>query len=137
MNLPKLGSGGVPHELCHIKNIKELYFVKNWELYTSNRLLELVSTPICHELINVNDFSFIRFRELLYDILVYNVEVSDSLWIVFGKLLDSIRVSDTHIQTWLSHTFIFFKYYNNNYRPIFHLEYMFLSLMMEIEDTVI
>jgi hypothetical protein len=130
MRLPKLGAaGGLPSRLCHIENIKELYFVRNWDLYLSKRLLHLVSMPILYELKNIDSFSYIRFRDLLYDILVYNVEVSDCLWFIISRLIEN-GVSDTHL---LSKTFMFFKYYNNNYRPIFHLEYMFLGLMAVIK----
>ena len=130
MRLPKFCTGGgLPSRLCHIENIKELYFVCNWEVYVSKRLLQSVSMPILYELKNIDTFSYIRFRDLLYDILVYNVEVSDCLWFIISRLIEN-GVSDTLLQLWLSKTFMFFKYYNNNYRPIFHLEYMFLGLMV-------
>ena len=125
--------GNLPQQLCHINNIKELYFVKNWDSYISKRLVQAVSTPILAAITSpltggggVKPFSYIQFRDLLYDILVYNLEVSDCLWYMLSILKQ--RRSKEQISNILDKTFMFFKYYNNNYRPIFHLEYMFLSL---------
>lgn len=127
--------GNLPQHLHTIKNIKELYFVRNWENYTSKRLIQTVSTPILASLGLIetsksnkqqDQFSYSQFRDLLYDILVYNLEVSDCLWYMLSII--KTKRTQAQISEILDKTFMFFKYYNNNYRPIFHLEYMFLSI---------
>lgn len=134
--------GNLPQQRHHIKNIKELYFVRNWDNYTEKRLVQAVSMPILAALgfiteptktkkqngntNNTNTFSYVQFRDLLYDILVYNLEVSDCLWYMLSIIKN--KRTPAEISEILEKTFMFFKYYNNNYRPIFHLEYMFLSI---------
>lgn len=124
--------GNLPNQLHHIKNIKELYYVKNWDNCINKRLIHTVSTPILAALglqlqsTKKPEFSYLLFRDLLYDILVYNLEVSDCLWYMMSVI--KTKRTPAQISIILDKTFMFFKYYNNNYRPIFHLEYMFLSI---------
>lgn len=70
------------------------------------------------------DNNFVEFREHIYDILVYNLDVFECIWFVIaefkGQLCDDF---------FNKHLFVFFQQYNNNYRPIYHLENIFLKMV--------
>jgi hypothetical protein len=43
-------------------------------------------------------------------------------------------IKEQHISDVMIKTYCFFQYYNNNYRPIYHLENYFLNLIKIIHD---
>lgn len=63
---------------------------------------------------------FLVLREALYDVLVYHVDVGETVWYILRHLM---ATADVDKQTQMMHeTMVFFKYYNNYFRPIHHLE---------------
>jgi hypothetical protein len=85
-------------------------------------------------------FSFIKFREMLYDIFVYHLCVGDCIWHILWTFVCQTHHNSNHchskpfcplesnqkMSNILLKTFTFLQYYNNNYRPIYHIEkYMF------------
>jgi DNA polymerase III delta prime subunit len=71
---------------------------------------------------NPENIKFINFRDTIYDIFIYDIEIG---YVVYG-LLDKLRSDDKFKHLDITYIFIetysFLKYYNNNYRPIYHLE---------------
>jgi hypothetical protein len=100
-------------------------------------LKEIIPTEvfdvICREIIaymaNYQAFDIIKFRDMLYDILVYNLDVMECYWNVLTYFIDNKRIDAEDITTLLSKSYGQFKYYNNNYRPIYHLETMFITIV--------
>ena len=77
-------------------------------------------------MINVNQLKFLKFRDYLYELFIYNLDVSECVWYILNKMMLENRISNNEITNVLIKTFNFFKYFNNNYRPIYHLEnYLF------------
>lgn len=63
---------------------------------------------------------YLVLREVLYDVLVYHVDVCDVVWYILCHLMPR---ATAQVQTQMMHeTIMFFKYYNNYFRPIHHLE---------------
>ena len=71
------------------------------------------------------DNNFVEFREHIYDILVYNLDVFECIWFVIAEFKE--QLPDDFLN---KHLFVFFQQYNNNYRPIYHLENIFLKMVM-------
>eukprot|EP01039_Chlorochromonas_danica_P011424 gene11424-12771_t len=63
-------------------------------------------------------------REALYDILVYNLDVGECVWTLLRDWGDPVAVRAAVLQLPR-----FWREYNNNYRPIFHLELLSLRLL--------
>ena len=74
--------------------------------------------------------NMVRFRDCLYDILIYNLDGLECIWYIFQYFVrheimdDSPRMS--HLLYKLS---VIFKQFGNNYRSIFHLENAIFSMM--------
>ena len=85
---------------------------------------------ICNKIIDrmifIEDTQFLKFRDILYDIFIYNLDITDCVWYILSTLVDKKKIDKDDLSKILIKTYCFFQYYNNNYRPIYHLEsYLF------------
>jgi len=125
--LSAVGSG-------NILNLKELHAFK---LASStdelpNDLFNLICDNIITEIINIDTVSFPNFRDTLYDILTYNIEVAECVWYILMHLITHNHLLEKDVSDVLTKTHSFLKYYNNNYRPIYHLENILLYITSKI-----
>jgi hypothetical protein len=114
----------------NITNIKVLH------LYNEELMLQykIICNKIIHNIININELQFLKFRDVLYDIFIYNLDISDCIWYILTKLIEERRIKKQYISDILKKTYCFFQYYNNNYRPIYHVENYMLSLAKIIHE---
>lgn len=80
--------------------------------------------------ITSNDVDFFTLRNILYDILIYNVNLSDTIWYVIEQFF-LLHANSTISINFTYHIFNFYWHYNNNYRPIYHLENFFIIFIKE------
>lgn len=108
----------------NITNIKTLH------LYNEDLMLQyrIICNKIIYNLVNINDLQYLKFRDILYDIFIYNLDISDCIWYILSTLIEQKRIKREHLSKILIKTYCFFQYYNNNYRPIYHVENYFLNL---------
>jgi len=94
--------------------------------------------PICNNIIksmnNHEEIKYMEFRELIYDLLTYNIDITNSIQYILFKLLADTEIDQTKINNILDHLFISIKYYNNNYRPIYHIENILLYITATIHN---
>ena len=97
-------------------------------------------TKICdiiiNNIINYKEITFIELRQVLYDILIYNLNIHECIFYIIKILIENnyIKNKESINSSLLENTYIFFKYYNNNYRPIYHLENYILYLIKLIHE---
>lgn len=87
---------------------------------------------LCEYIINVEQMRFAQLRELLYDILIYDFDVNACVWFLITELKGKGLLRDDDMSAVLMNTYRFLQYYNNNYRPIYHLErfvFMLVNIM--------
>ena len=114
-------------KLENITNIKILNF------YNDDLMLQykIICNKIIHNIININEIQFLNFRDILYDIFIYNLDITDCVWYILSSLVEQKKIRKEHLSKILIKTYCFFQYYNNNYRPIYHLEnYLFYLTKM-------
>jgi len=111
--------------LNQISNIKNV----NSEV---NQLLMQPYKLICNKIINViidvESCKFLKLRDLLYDMFIYNLDISECIWYILDVLVSHKKIKQENISDVLIKTYTFFQYYNNNYRPIYHIENFILYL---------
>lgn len=90
-----------------------------------------ISTTIAAYLMNpATAADFNKLRNHIYNILTYHLEVAECIWQIMYALYKSGGGGAAGIpQVIRGDLYTFFKQYNNNYRPIYHLERLFLSLI--------
>jgi|Laugresbdmm110sn_2_1035109.scaffolds.fasta_scaffold05833_3 hypothetical protein len=114
----------------NITNIKVLHLNEE-ELMLQHKI---ICDKIIHNILNINDIKFLKFRDILYDIFIYNLDVTDCIWYILSKLVELNKIQRTHLSKIMVKTYCFFQYYNNNYRPIYHLENYLLNLVKLINE---
>jgi hypothetical protein len=74
-------------------------------------------------------------RNTLYNILIYQLDIYTCVWdIIVSLIKDETIVETSKLQDITDLLYDFLKLYNNNYRPIYHLERFFLNLIIIIHD---
>jgi hypothetical protein len=116
-----------------IMNTKELY---SFKLIENNEIPKDIFNVVCdniiHEIINHTKIKFTVFRDIIYDILIYNLEPVECIWYILHFFIHNNYLENQNISDVLNQTYIFLKYYNNNYRPIYHLESILFYLITKI-----
>lgn len=91
-----------------------------------------VCDAIIRDLTNPRELVITSFRDTLYDILIYNLDAVECFWYIFTHFIMLRKIGGPDISVVLDKTYTFLKYYNNNYRPIYHLENIFLLLLTKL-----
>jgi hypothetical protein len=111
-------------KLENITNIKILR-LNNEELMLQHKI---ICNKIIDNMVNINDLKFLNFRDILYDIFIYNLDITDCIWYIISSLVEQKKIKIEHLSNIMIKTYCFFQYYNNNYRPIYHLEHYLFYL---------
>ena len=90
---------------------------------------KIMSDKIIDAMKNVENLKFVKFRDLLYDILIYNLDIHECIWYILSTLIQEKLIPPEKVSESLIKTYNFFQYYNNNYRPIYHMEKYLLALL--------
>jgi len=89
---------------------------------------------ILNLIINIDDIKYVNLREVLYDICIFDFNVLNCIWYILGELINKKLVDSNKLDKILVNIFDFIKLYNNNYRPIYHLENFFCSIIIIIHN---
>jgi hypothetical protein len=109
-------------KLEHITNVKLLH------VYNEDLMLQykIICNKIINQMVNIRETHFLKFRDILYDIFIYNLDITDCIWYILSSLVEQKKIKTCDLSKVMIKTYGFFQYYNNNYRPIYHLEsYLF------------
>lgn len=139
------------YEIMHIDNIKSLYNTpfynsinmceisatisntnnKNNKGNKSNKsnkkgTLDVVCDAIIKEIENADKIVITEFRDLLYEILTYGLDIGECLWYMLSYFHKYGINIDIEL---LDAIYDFLTKFNNNYRPITHLESIFIKFI--------
>jgi hypothetical protein len=115
-------------------NIKQIYscsLIENEKGIPSDIFL-LICNTIIHEMEHPEKIVYTQFRDVIYDILIYNLDVAECLWYIMKHFIRKGLIAHETIPSIMEKIFCFLKYYNNNYRPIYHLESILFSIITKI-----
>jgi len=105
-----------------VTNIKSL----NANFNELMRPHKIICDKILNQIMNIDTLQFLNFRDLMYDVFIYNLDIFECVWYMMTFLIHKKILQKKDISEFMLKTFHFFKYFNNNYRPIYHLEsYLF------------
>lgn len=106
-----------------------------------NELQNIVQLDFCSKLCNPiievivqNNINYNELREYLYTIMINNISIVQVVYFLLHYCLNSNLIPPNRIGDCLQVIFTFYKLYNNNYRPIFHLEKLVLELIRIVHE---
>lgn len=114
-------------------NIVNIKNIKNDILKVQNPN-EAICDSIIEILVNF-DNNYLELREQLYKILIFKLDVYESIWYIYKYLISYYNFGPTTIQDINKEMHRFLKYYNNNYRPIYHLERIVLYIISKADGN--
>ena len=79
----------------------------------------------------INDYENIDFlilRETLYELFIYDINLPESIWYILSHYVKLKQLDKDALFPVLIKLYPFLKYFNNNYRPIYHLENFIIYL---------
>jgi hypothetical protein len=123
-------------DVSGITNCKELrsFHMMQTPADIPKDVFNIICDNVIKEMVSPDKLSFTGFRDALYDILTYNLDMTECLWYVLTHFIETGHISN-HQDTSdvLCKTYTFLKYYNNNYRPIYHLESIMFYIINKIQ----
>lgn len=118
------------------KNLKEFFSLErtgkhNTDISTKYSFYLICNTIIKH-MIEYKKLSFTEFRDAIYDVFIYNLDVAECIWYIVSYIIKTQKVKPETISAILLKSYSFLQYFNNNYRPIYHLESFFIYIIISV-----
>ena len=114
----------------NIKNVKDIISKnENNNIYEKN-----IVKKIYNSVINYKNLEFIKFRDNLYDLFIYDINLEESIFKIISDLINNNYIDKENYNNIVFEYYTFLKFYNNNYRPITHVELFFFKLIKIIKE---
>ena len=105
-------------ELSKLTNMKNID--------TNQRQPTICCNILCDEILTMIIFperlSYLVLRDKLYDLMIYNMDITECIWYILSFVINENHLKDQDLSCVMLNTYSCINYYNNNYRPIYHLE---------------
>ena len=114
-----------PTHLKNVDNLKELYMpvrVQREGYKIVDGLIEMI--------MDRKLFKIVQLRETLYDLLTYDIKIYDVLNAIISKLIEESKLDLESLPLLMTEMHKCMYHYNNNYRPIYHLENMIVKILI-------
>jgi hypothetical protein len=122
-----------PETILNIKEIHSFHLL-NDEITMPVDIFNTICNAIIFEIDNHMKIDFLKFRDILYDILIYNLDVIECIWYILEHYIRKNEIKADNISEIMIKIYPFLKYYNNNYRPIYHLESIMFYIITKIHE---
>jgi hypothetical protein len=120
------------NSITNIKELKTFSLMDKTNMEIPSDIFNVICNNLIREMENSNKIVFTQFRDAIYDILIYNLEFTDCLWYILSHFIKKGDLSAKSSHEIIQKTHEFLKYYNNNYRPIYHLESILFFIVMRL-----
>jgi hypothetical protein len=134
INYQKIKQHMMNMEADGLLNIKEIrsFSLINKDMEFPKDAFNTICNSIINIMIEPEKIVITEFRDIIYDILIYNLDAIECLWYIISHFINIGWLKGSDISDVLEKTHTFLKYYNNNYRPIYHLESIFFYIINKV-----
>ena len=124
-------------DIINLKNIEKNGFrLKSNKINLDFNKYDKLKNKLLKQVIEIKNIDFLEFREIIYDLLIYDLSVDTILYLIISDLINLKKLDEEKISKLLLYLYDFFKLYNNNYRPIYHLEKILLYISALINELL-
>jgi len=114
--------------ILNLKETKLLEKIDNIDQIPEDTF-DIITNLIIKKMDKPKQINLSEFREMLYDILVYNLDFIEVLWSIISHYVQEGKLKGKKLEKILKLAYTQLKQYNNNYRPIYHLENILLNIL--------
>ena len=115
------------NNITDIVNIKDIFCESDREnIFNQSTILKTICNNIIEQIENSDKIVITNFRDDLYEILTYGLDIGECLWYILSYFYKKGVVDNILIE----YIYDFLKKFNNNYRPITHLESIFTLFIL-------
>ena len=125
-----LGNRYINKKYIMTNNIK--YSKDNVNIF--NNICDKYSVNLINYIKDYKTIKYSTIRDFLYDMLIYNINIGEVIWCTLIRLINNNDIKSKDIPDVLFNTYTFLQLYNNNYRPIYHLEKFFYYLLITVNE---
>lgn len=113
-----------------VKNSENLLAYKHPKL-TINHNIRYIDEKYTNIIIDylkneTESFSYLKLRENIYNLLIYQCNIENCIWYILNYYI--LNNSIDNLENVIIEMYNFFRLYNYNYRPIFHIEHIILYI---------
>ena len=95
---------------------------------------EILSNKIITKLVQYKELNFMLLRDDLYNLFIYQLDINKCILHILKHFILTKQLNRENIVYIFNKIVPFLKYFNNNYRPIYHLESFILSICKTIHE---
>ena len=133
----------------NLQNMKEIYSFKHLNNVTEiptenfNTICDnIISEMKYHKMMIINsepnkDIDIRKFRDQIYDILIYNLDALDCIWHILSYFIKEKYFEEPQLETVMKNISLFITRYGNNYRAIFHIESVIFSMICNFKCSTV
>jgi hypothetical protein len=104
-----------PQEITNIKNIiSDITRLDNINIRIVSEIIKMIE--------DYKNINFLAFRDVIYNIFIFNLDINRCLYQIISHFIENGKLNNNNVNVVLFKLCKFFRLYNNNYRPIYHLE---------------
>ena len=122
--------GNISYDISRITNIKDIMSNNNI-LINSNAI---IVNRIIKNIEDYNNIKYLEFRDRLYDIFIYHLDLNECIWEIITHFVKNKSINGEKLEKIQLVLYDFLKLFNNNYRPIYHLERFMFYLCKTIHE---
>jgi len=117
-------------ELNKITNIKNIHS-ENTKLSNPNK--KIINT-IINNIDNFKEIDYLELRDNLYNIFIFHLDLNECILEIIEYYINNNKFDKEKLIKVQNNLYNFLKLYNNNYRPIYHLERFIFYLCKTVNE---
>tara|TARA_B100000035_G_C21033302_1_gene569551 strand:+ start:2661 stop:3590 length:930 start_codon:yes stop_codon:yes gene_type:complete len=94
--------------------------------------VEIITSKL-YDILKEDKINYLELRDNIYDLFIYDIPICECILELLKKV--KVNLNNEEVEKILLSLISFFKFYNNNYRPITHVENYLLKISKLIKDN--